>query len=305
VGRPAARLTPEPPARLVRFEATDGAMLSGLLYEPRRRTNGIVLWLHGTGGASVFDSRRTNVLAAEFLARGLAYFPFNNRGAHVVRRVGGGWGGSAHEVIRDCVHDIDGALRELRRRGYTDVTLAGHSTGANKVAVYDHYKPRNRVRRYVLLAGGDDTGLLHEQLGGRGVAALMTKARAMVKGGRGEELMPSAAARTRSAPRNALPPGTTLSWRAFLDMADPRGDYNVFPFAGIGRFRFLRAIRKPALYVYGQRDEYVRDIDAAMATLAKNVAANGEIVVLSEADHGFGGRESELAALMTAWIASR
>ena len=289
MGRPAARLTPEPPARLVRFEATDGAMLSGLLYEPRRRTKSIVVWLHGTGGASVFDSRRTNALAAEFLERGLAYFPFNNRGAHVVRRVGGGLGGSAHELIKDCVHDIDGALRELRRRGYTDVTLAGHSTGANKVAVYDHYKPRNRVRRYVLLAGGDDTGLLHEQLGGRRVAALMAKARLMVKAGRADELAPK----------------QLLSWRAFLDMADPRGDYNVFPFAGVGRFRFLRAIRKPSLYVYGQRDEYIADIDAAMSMLSKNVAANGEIVVLSEADHGFGGREAELAELMTAWIASR
>jgi pimeloyl-ACP methyl ester carboxylesterase len=108
-----------------------------------------------------------------------------------------------------------------------------------------------------------------------------------------------------AAARHALPPGLTLSWRSIFDMANPRGDYNVFPFAGIGRFRFVRAIRKPALYVYGQRDEYVTDIDAAMARLAENVAASGEIVVLDEADHGFGGREAELAALMTAWIASR
>jgi poly(3-hydroxybutyrate) depolymerase len=37
------------------FEATDGVALSGLLFEPRRRTKRAVIFLHGTGGASVFD----------------------------------------------------------------------------------------------------------------------------------------------------------------------------------------------------------------------------------------------------------
>ena len=75
------------------------------------------------------------------------------------------------------VFDIDGALREMRRRGYRDVTLAGHSTGANKIAVYDHHRPRNRVQRYVLLAGGDDTGLIYASLGARRFASALTKAR--------------------------------------------------------------------------------------------------------------------------------
>ena len=39
------------------------------------------------------------------------------------------------------------------------VTLIGHSTGANKIAVYDHYKPRNQVKRYVLVAGNYMSGI--------------------------------------------------------------------------------------------------------------------------------------------------
>src|SRR5213075_3553218 len=101
-------------------------------------------------------------------------------GAHVVRRAGDGLGGAAFERIRDCVFDIDGAVRELRRRGYRELYLAGHSTGANKVAVYDRLKPRNRVKRYILLAGGDDTGLLHAQLGARRFEAALRKAREMI-----------------------------------------------------------------------------------------------------------------------------
>jgi len=92
-----------------------------------------------------------------------------------------------------------------------------------------------------------------------------------------------------------------LSWRAFYDMANPRGDYNVFPFSGLGRFRHIRGIRKPALYVYGERDEYIDDVPAAMSLLAKNLGPHGEIVVMSDADHGFGDREPELAELMAAF----
>jgi len=162
-----------------------------VLYEPKRATKRAVIWLHGAGGASVFESRRTNLLAEVFVGRGVGFFPFNNRGSGIVRRAGNDLGGAAFERIRDCVADIDGAIRELWRRGYRDITLAGHSTGANKIAVYDHYKPRNRARRYVLIAGGDDTGLLYKQLGARRFHALLTKAKRML---RSDELAPVAAA---------------------------------------------------------------------------------------------------------------
>lgn len=296
MGRTRAEDHPGPLARLIRFPATDDVELPGLLYEPRRPTNRVAVFLHGTGGSSVFDSRRTNRLAREFLSRGIAYFAFNNRGAHVVRRMGMG---SAFERIRDCVKDIDGALRELRRRGYRDVTLIGHSTGANKIAVYDHYKPRNTVRRYVLLAGCDDTGLLYEQLGARRFAAALAKARDRIKAKRGDEFVP----------RSVSP--MLLTWRAFYDTANPDGDYNVFPFLEVlrnlrlsrrGRFRYVKAIRKPALFLYGENDEYCfGDVPACARVLADAIGPrpNVEIAIVAGADHGFGGHERELVDLCT------
>ncbi|HET7436677.1 MAG TPA: alpha/beta fold hydrolase [Thermoanaerobaculia bacterium] len=298
----------EPLTRLVRFEATDGIELVGLLYEPFRATKRAIVFLHGTGGASVFDSKRTNILADEFLRAGIAFFAFNNRGAHVLRRLRSTRrkrsisGGSAHEVIRDCVKDIDGALVNLRARGYRDFTLVGHSTGANKIAVYDHYKPRNPVKRYVLLAGGDDTGLLHLQLGEKRFRAAIEKARAMIKEKRGDELVSS---RLSSMP---------MSWRAFYDMANPDGDYNVFPFGEVlrdvqlsrrARFRYVKAIRKPSLFVYGENDEYCYDdVPGCVAVLAEAIGANEkiELAIMRDADHGFGGREVELAALIERWM---
>ncbi len=277
----------------MRFEATDGVSLAGLLYAAR--TPRALVWLHGTGGASVFQTRRTNLLAAAMLARGIAFFPFDNRGAQIVRRAGPfgsaqgrrRLGGPAFERIRECVFDIDGAARELRRRGYRELFLAGHSTGANKIAVYDRLKPRNRFKRYVLLAGGDDTSLLYDR-------RLLAKARAMIRARRGDEIMPALS--------GAEGPDRLMSWRAFYDVANPDGDYNVFPFSAAARgrrpFAAIRGIRKPALYIYGDRDEYEPDV----AMLARHVGPSAEIVVLEDADHGFTGREGEVGRVMGEWL---
>jgi pimeloyl-ACP methyl ester carboxylesterase len=294
MGRTTTRDRVEPLCRLIRFEATDGTDLAGLLYEPERRTRRAAVFLHGTGGASIFDSRRTNLLAREFLSRGIAWFPFNNRGANVIRKPGRG---AAYEVIRECVYDIDGAARFLRSRGYRDLYLIGHSTGANKVAVYNARKPRNPFRRYVLLAGGDDTGLMYSQLGPRRFRALLERARRMIRERRGDELAP----------------GMMLSWRSLYDTINPDGDYNVFPFLErmrrlrLGRrspFRHIRAIRKPALYVYGEHDEFCfDDVPRCTAILAAEVNANAEILTIGGAGHGFGGFEEELGRVVAEWLA--
>jgi len=294
--------TPEPLCRVVRFQATDDVDLAGLLYEPRKKTHRVAIFLHGTGGASVFESKRTNRLADVFTRNGVAYFPFNNRGAHLIRRLGRTQGGMAYELIRDCVFDIDGAVRELRRRGYRDFTLIGHSTGANKIAVYDAHKQRNPIRRYVLLGGGDDTGLLYSELGPRRFRAALEKARAMIRARRGEELVPPALSR--------LP----MSWRSFYDMANPDGDYNVFPFLEVlrgirlsrrPRFRHLRGIRKPALILYGDRDEYAfGDVSRCVAILAEAIGPkpNIELAIIEDADHGFSGKEEEVGELIVEWM---
>jgi pimeloyl-ACP methyl ester carboxylesterase len=307
----------EPLCRGVRCEETDGIELAGLLYEPARTTQRAAIFLHGNGGASVFEAKRTNLLASELVSSGIAWFPFNNRGAHLLRRLRTSesargkrrrtsrkplQGGMAHELIRDCIHDIDGAVRELRRRGYREIHLVGHSTGANKVVVYDHYRQRNPIRSYVLLAGGDDTGLLYQQLGPARFAKALTRARERIRSRRGEDLVPPSIF--------PLP----LSWRSFYDMANPNGDYNVFPFLEVmrgirlsrrARFHHLRRVRKNTFVLYGDSDEYCYgDVSRCVAILADAVAArpNFELAILRDADHGFSGREEELGRLLVEWM---
>jgi pimeloyl-ACP methyl ester carboxylesterase len=125
----------------------------------------------------------------------------------------------------------------------------------------------------VLIAGADDTALVHDK-------RLLVRARERIRARRGHELMPR----------------RLMSWRAYYDMANPRGDYNVFA----PPWRQIKRIRKPSLYIYGDRDEYAPDV----AALAENVGPNAEIVVLEDTDHGFTDRESEVARLISDWLPS-
>ena len=121
----------------------------------------------------------------------------------------------------------------------------------------------------------------------------------MIKSRRGDEFAPP------------IPGRTMLSWRALYDVANPDGDYNVFPFfeamsgTKLSRrpFHYLRAIRKPALYIYGDRDEYCfDDVPRCVSILAQPVSGRAEIAIVRDADHGFSGREEELGGLMANWI---
>lgn len=289
---------------LVKFAATDGVELSGLLYEPERRTRRAAVFLHGTGGGSIFESNRTNLLARELTSRGIAWLPFNNRGALLVKWLRGTRepkrGGMAYELIRECVRDIDGVARFLRSRGYDELHLIGHSTGANKIAVYDSLRRRNPFRKYILLGGADDSGMLYESLGPARFRRALERARSMIRAGKGDELVPKSVT------------SMMLSWRSFLDMANPDGDYNVFPFLELlrdvrlsrkPRFRHLRGIRKPALYVYGEREEYCYDdVPGCVRILSDHVGPTAEIVVMKDANHSFTGKEAELGRLMAEWM---
>jgi pimeloyl-ACP methyl ester carboxylesterase len=293
----------------VEFEATDGVTLSGLLFEPARRTGSAAIFLQGNGGDSVFDAPHLNGTVAEALARQkIAFFPFDNRGASFVRVLARRRGtttdrirrGMAFEKISECHFDIDGAARFLRSRGYRDLHLVGHSTGANKIALYNYKKPRNRFTSFVLLGGCDDCGLYRDRLGERGYRRLLVRCRAAIAVGKGDELVPE-----HISPH-------TVSWKALYDAINPEGDYNIFPFLEVMEqkrfsrkplFREIRSIRRPTFAIYGGKDEFCFDAAARCAKILDAVTeGNVQTAIISGADHSFHGHETPLARKLAEWL---
>jgi pimeloyl-ACP methyl ester carboxylesterase len=299
-----------PPCELVSFRSTDKLRLPGLLYQPRRPTGDAAIYLHGSGDASVFYSERTNVVARALTRRGIAWLPFNNRGAHMLKRftrIRDGEEesitiGMAHELIAECVNDIDGAAAFLRSRGFRRLFLIGHSTGANKICLYNYLHPRNRFAGFILLGGGDDCGIYYDSLGSKGFERVLQRARLAIDAGRGRELVPP-----------SLTP-FVISWAALFDAMNPDGDYNVFPFLEVLRglnlstqplFRHLRSVKKPTLVVYGSEDEFCfDDVEGCVAVFQDAVRDrdNFEFRMIEGVNHSFDGKHGELAAMMAEWI---
>lgn len=296
---------------LVQFASADGLMLSGILYEPRKASRAGVIWLHGNGDASVFTSARTPLLAAALNRRNIAFLPFDNRGSHMFKRFRRRSGrerrrveiGMARELIADAVHDIRGALRFMRQRGYTDIHLAGHSTGANKICVYETLTRRSGARSNLLIAGGDDVGLYRESLGRTRFDRVLERSRREVASGRGDRLIPAGI--------SYFP----MSWSSLLDTIDPDGLYNTFPFreALTGErlsaeplFRMVTSLRRPSVAIYGSEDEYCfGNVNGCVRLLEQHAPARTrfETRVIEGADHGFTGRSDGLARSIADWIA--
>lgn len=296
--------------RLIHFEATDRLGLAGLLYEPRKKTRDIVIFLHGNGDSSVFYSGRSNALGEILTRAGIAYMPFNNRGAYMVKRLRRRVGrkpesllyGMSRELIRECVPDIEGAIRYARSSGYSRVHLVGHSTGANKICVYNAYRPRNAATSYLLLAGGDDSGLYRRQWGDAAFDRRLDVCRERIRRGRGEE----------SVPRAWTP--FIMTYRSLYDTINPNGDYNVFPFLEVMEhristrplFRHFRSIRtKPAYVLYGSEDEFCFDDVPRCVDILRAYAPprnRMKFGIVDGANHGFTGMEEQLGTEIVGWV---
>ncbi len=293
--------------KFVDFETSDGLTLPGLLYEsgPSKK---VVIYLHGNGSSSIFyGSKKHQDLPDILNKRGISLLKFNNRGAGVIQNLDMKKGGKverksfgmAYEKIKECVEDIDGAIQFLQKLGYKEFYLAGVSTGANKICVYDHYKPMNIFKKYILICGGDDTGIYYSMLGKKKFLKLLDDSKSKIKKGLGEELIKD------------ILPIDVFSYKGFWDIANPDGDYNTFPFSEAFKgvkistkplFRYFESIQTPSIVIYGEKDEYTwGDIKKVVETL-KKYKPDFTYKVIKGADHGFTGKKKELAKAISDWL---
>ncbi|QQS43588.1 DUF1749 domain-containing protein [Candidatus Roizmanbacteria bacterium] len=296
---------------LVHFLTTDKLRLPGLLYEPKTPTKRAAIYLHGCGSSSVFYKPVMNLWGKQFTQKNIAFFPFNNRGAHLVKSLHQETGeaeaerilgGTYYERIAECVNDIDGAITFLRANGYNTFYLIGHSTGANKIVVYNQLSKQNPVSKYILLAGGDDTGLNYEMFGEKRFQAALKRAKQEID--RGNEM--------KIAPKYLYPEPYT--YRSLYDVLNPDGDYNTFPFyeylhkqrlSKKPLFDMYRNIEKPMLIVYGEQDEFCfNNVNGCVEALKKNTNPKSHTTfeIISDTGHGFDGKEEELGKMMTEWL---
>lgn len=302
---------------LVSLLATDKVRLPGLLYEPKTPTKKAAIWLHGMGDSGVFyKPELMNALGEALTGQGIALLAFNNRGAHNSKSLKIAdeslpeedrryQGGTHYELIADCVKDIDGAAKFLADKGYSELYLLGHSTGANKICAYHARAKQNPFKKYVLAGPGDDVGIFFQELGPKRFWQALKYAAKMVD----------------KNPLHTMPKYTGMypfSAQSAWDILNPDGDYNTFPFyealnERIGSkplFDEYRKINKKTLVIIGKADEYAYtagDADGALKLFMEHTSnaqlKHTDFVSVREADHSFHDREPEFAQKIRDWLA--
>jgi len=294
--------------KFIEFNTSDGLLLPGLLYEGKKSKK-VAINLHGNGSSSVFYDEVENKILADVLGKhNISILFFNNRGAGIVKKLNVKKGdkterkryGMAYEKIKECVQDIDGAISFLKKLGYEEFYLIGMSTGANKICVYNHYKPKNPIAKYVLLSGGDDTGIYYNMLGKDNFKKLLSKAKSKIRKGKGAEII-----------LELLSCDLIFSYTGFYDIANPDGDYNTYPFLEVlkkvklskkNHFRYFKSIKKPTLIVYGELDEYAWGDANKVVNILKKHKPDFSYEVIKGADHSFEKHEAQMAKTVVDWL---
>jgi len=283
------------------------------LYEPDIKTDKVMISLHGNGSSVGFYSVNiNNTLGKELTSKGIAYLSFSNTGAHLIQSfnqiVDGEkkrfYIGVAYELIKNCVQDIDGAVEFVKSKGYKHLYLFGNSTGANKICVYNKYKPNNPFEKYILKSGGDDAGIRYYFFGKEKFKKVLSICKAKIKSGKGRNLIPKYIS------------NEVVSFQSYFDQLDPDGDYNTFPFYwGLNNIKIMKKkpfgeislIKKPTLIIYGEKDEYCYGrVSDCVDLIKKKVQINKfKFEIIPDADHGFDGKEKELALSVVGFLRNK
>ena len=244
----------------------------------RRRHPTLLVIVHGMGGNFYRSALKKEWLRA--CGRyGFDVLTFNNRGSD--RDV-------AFERFGDCVADLDAALATGRRLGYRSFVLLGHSTGCQKITLYQARRQNPAVRALVLAAPADDLAISRRDLGQR-YPYWLRRARQLVQQGRGRTLLPMLYEK--------------FSAQRFLSIADPRStEAQLFDYAGA--MRHFSSIRCPVLAFLGTREEYACEPVAQMGEILKRKtrSENFHFFAVPGGDHGFHGHERATVHRALRWL---
>ncbi len=276
----------------------DGIKLAGIAAYPKKRGKRAVIWVHGFTSKFYSGKTRNEELAKACLAKGMAFAAFNNRGQDVAVRFYKKdnsvlFGGAGFEKFTDCTYDIDAYVQFFREKGYEEIILIGHSTGANKVAYYLSQKPHKTVAAGVLAAPICDIAGTSAVLGKKKFDALVADITKQAKGKPGDEII-----------RVPVDPGF-LTYDRFLSMYTPGMPEDMFPYYADVKWGRFSKITKPLLVVVGEKDEWLdRPVEKYFAGFAANAHQKAKLktAMVPGSDHSYIGFEKVFTKKVLQWI---
>ena len=260
---------------------TDTTPLDGAFHEPDGgATAGAVLLFHGNTMNFYIGALR--FLPPVLTRLGYACLAFNRRGHDIlsVRNSRAAEGG-AFQLTHEAIADNRIAHEWLAARGHPHPVVIGHSNGG--MLGVRHVVDHPQTPALVLLSAGrgGTTSVKHGSatgiLAGDRFEEISAQARALVKAGRGRELL--------------LMPGWwyVISAESFLDRLTEVPD----------TIALAPRITCPVLCIRGDKES--RELYPA-EEFQSRVTGPCEVEIVSDCDHFYVGREGTVAAIVSSWL---
>lgn len=287
----------------VYFNSIDNLNLIGLLHTPKKKTQTVVISVHGITSNCL--KRRDDILAQKCTDLGMAYFCFNNRGHEIISSYGRiednnmHFYGSGGESIYDSYYDIKGAMLEMQKRGYNKIILQGHSMGCTKVVyTYNEFLNNNEttilesIVGVILLSMVDIPTALKEMLG-KDYKKIISYFQMLKKRGKGDRLVVLDATTPPVRPNSILEYAEDNKKIDFAKFGDNRTT-----------FKELNNIKVPLFMRWGNINELIfQGADELAQKLNEKIKnENKDISYIQGANHNYTGKEDELGEQIVNFI---
>ncbi len=290
----------------VDFLATDGVLLNGFLWESKKKTQDVILAIHGM--ASNCFKKRDEIIAKNANKSAIDYFGFNNRGSELVKYIKKSiegrnvekLAGTSYEDVLQGYEDIVGAILKLKELGYQNIYLQGHSLGCTKIVyTYNELKEEGEnnilenIKGIILLSLVNIPNTLKVYLGDK-FEKYLKLAEDKQEQGKKLEFMPKEA---------FIHP---ISVKTFLRYAR---DYQEIDFANYGEDMKLEKLNKitvPLLMRWGNDNEMILQKADELVNLVNHSISNPnkDIHYIEGANHNYTGKEEILAEQIINFIKS-
>ena len=279
---------------LIEFRANDGSVLNGFL-TGSTKSRKCVIYVHGMTG-NFYGSSLQFAIANEIRDAGYSLFSVNTRGhdaVSVIKTVRGSVrdrfaAGTDLEKFGECLLDIDAAIAAMKSFRFSEIILAGHSTGCQKIAYYQYRRKSRDVKGLILLAPADDYAI-HKKVLGKNFGKAVAFSKSMAKRGLGNDPSPE------------IP--SHFSPNRFLSFADPKNpESRIFNYEG--NLREFAGIGVPICAVFGSKEEYAAKpvLQYLRILKARTSSKSYTGVIVDGAGHSFRNHEADLSSFIRMWL---
>ena len=293
---------------LIEFCAVDNVQLNGMVYG----TNGKKIIILVNGMSSNCLKKREKIIATEVQKEGYDFLFFNNRGSELVKYiscktengVSKFLGGTSYENPEDGFFDILGAIRKAIELGYEEIFLQGHSLGCTKI-VYTY----NRLKE---IAEKDNSKEVKKEE----AKEIINKIKAIIlnslidipralkifQGDKYNEFLNYATKKEENGEVLDIMPNKSfihpVSVRTYLKYAKYNENIDFAKYHDkADEFEVLNNINVPLFMRWGDTNEMIEQPAEILVNLMnqKIKNKNKDISYIAGADHGYHGKELELA----------